>query len=121
MILINQLAKRTDTPIHTIRYYERYGLFNGKKKTEIKSNNYTYYDDEVIEKLELIKEAKEIGFCLSEIRELIDAWHNRRLSAARKKEILLAKLESIEERIKQLKCMKKLIVEGIKDVENDKC
>lgn len=65
MLLISQLAKQTGIPVHTIRYYERYGLVKGKKDSSVKSNKYSYYDEEVIEKLELIKEAKESGFVTS--------------------------------------------------------
>lgn len=121
MKLISQLSKETGTPVHTIRYYERYGLFKGKKDANVTSNNYTWYEEEVVEKLELIQEAKKIGFSLSEIKVLIDAWHSKRLSRERKKEILEAKIKEIDERIGHLKSMKKLIYEGIKDVENYDC
>lgn len=121
MKLISQLSKETGTPVHTIRYYERYGLFRGKKNPAVTSNNYTWYEEEVVEKLELVQEAKKIGFSLSEIKVLIDAWHSKRLSVEKKKEILLAKIREIDERILHLKAMKKLIHEGIKSVENEGC
>ncbi len=121
MILINQLAKETDTPIHTIRYYERYGLFKGKKNTTVKTNNYTYYDDEAIDKLEIIKEAKEIGFTLSEIKVIIDAWHSKKLSVEKRRQILLAKMTEIDNKIAHLKSVKKKIADAIKSVAHDEC
>jgi DNA-binding transcriptional MerR regulator len=121
MILINQLAKQSGTPVHTIRYYVKYGLFRGKKKADVKSNNYTYYDEEVIGKLELIKDAKEIGFTLGEIKQLIEAWHSKRFSQAKKKDILLEQMEAIDEKIRQLKNMKKMIATCIKEVEEGLC
>ena len=121
MKLISQLAKETDTPIHTIRYYENYGLFKGKKDTAVKSNNYTWYDDEIVEKLELIKEGKAVGFTLSELKVLLDAWHSKRLSAEKKKEVLLQKINEIESKIAHLKQVKKMLLEGIQDVENGDC
>ena len=121
MLLIHQLSKQTDTPIHTIRYYEKYGLFKGKKDISVKSNNYTRYDSEVVEKLILVKEAKEIGFTLSEIKRLIDAWHSKRLSKEKKIEVLNEKITEIEDKIKQLKDVKKLLEQGIKEVEQDEC
>ena len=116
MILINQLAKQTGTPIHTIRYYENYGLFKGKKNAAIRTNNYNWYDEEVIQKLELIKEAKAVGFTLSEIKGLIDAWYNKRLSEQKKKAILEKKMADIEKRIEHLQQMKQLIAECINDI-----
>ena len=99
MLLINQLSKKTDVPVHTIRYYERFGLFEGKKDAAVKSNNYAWYDDNVVEKLELIKEAKEVGFTLSEIKELLDAWHGNQLSVEQKKQVLLNKIKEIDGKI----------------------
>lgn len=121
MKLINQLSKETGTPIPTIRYYEKYGLFKGKRDATVKSNKYAYYDHEVVEKLELIKEAKEIGFTLSEIKILVDAWHSKRLSVDRKKEILQSKIAEIDEKIRHLKQVKKMIAEYMVDVEQLRC
>ena len=72
-MLISELAKRTDVTIHTLRYYENYGLFSGEKDETVKTNNYKHYDESLIEKVQLIKEAKEIGFTLSEIKGLLDS------------------------------------------------
>ncbi|MBP6812260.1 MAG: MerR family transcriptional regulator [Saprospiraceae bacterium] len=121
MKLINQLSKESGIPIHTIRYYEKYGLFRGKKDTSVKTNNYAWYDDEVLEKLELIKEAKAIGFSLAEIKKLLDAWYSKRLSIEKKKDILLQKMAEIEDKIQHLIVMKKMIEEGIRDVELYNC
>lgn len=121
MLLINQLAKQTGLPIHTIRFYEKSGLFHGKKDEKIKSNNYTYYDEEVLEKLELIRDAKSVGFTLAEINELIDAWYSKKITKEQKIEILNVKMKAIEEKIDQLKEMKNQIVEFIKEVEEFDC
>ena len=97
MKLINQLSKETGIPIATIRFYEKSGLFSGKKKIDVKSNNYTYYDDEVVDKLDLIRDAKSAGFTLSEIKELIGAWYSKRITKGKKISILENKLSQIEE------------------------
>lgn len=120
-MLISQLSKKTGIPVHTIRYYEKYGLFKGSKDTSVKSNNYTYYDEETISKLELIKEAKEIGFTLAEIKKLIDAWHSKRLSVEKKKEIIQLKIKEIEDKIGHLKSVKNLLIQGIKEIEQLEC
>jgi DNA-binding transcriptional MerR regulator len=67
-MLISELAKRTGVTIYTLRYYENYGLFKGEPDSAVKTNNYKQYDEHLIEKIQLIKEAKEIGFTLSEIK-----------------------------------------------------
>lgn len=121
MILINQLAKKAEVPIHTIRYYERYGLLKGKKDTSVKSNNYTFYDDTSVEKLEMIKHAKEIGFTLTEIKELLDAWISKRLTTEKKIAIFESKIAEIEKKIDRLKLVKKMLAQTVKDVKAGQC
>jgi DNA-binding transcriptional MerR regulator len=120
-MLINELSKRTGVTTHTIRFYEKSGLLKGKRKEEIKSNKYFHYDEEAIERLELIRDAKSIGFTIQEISQLMDAWFNNKMSLPKKLAVLDDKLESIESRIKQLKEMKKLLLQFKKDVESESC
>jgi MerR family transcriptional regulator, copper efflux regulator len=120
-MLINELSKHTSISAHTIRYYEKFGLIKGKQNEAIKSNNYFHYDEETIEKLELIRDAKLIGFTLNEIKLLLDAWFSKKFSVAKKIAILDEKMVSIDEKIKQLKGMKKMIVSFKKEVEENDC
>jgi len=120
-MLINELAKRTGVTIHTLRYYENYGFFRGEADETIKTNNYKQYDERLIEKIQLIKEAKEIGFTLSEIKNLFDDWFNNQLSEEKKIEALEIKVIEIDSKINQFKHVRKMLVEGIQDVKNGKC
>lgn len=120
-MLINELSKRTGITVHTIRFYEKSGLIKGKRNEDIKSNKYFHYDDESVEKLELVRDAKSVGFTISEISQLMDAWYNNKITISQKLEVLDEKLQSIELRIKQLKEMKKLISKFKKDIEDDDC
>lgn len=120
-MLINELSKITGVSAHTIRYYEKYGLIKGKRKEGVKSNNYFHYDEEAVEKLELIRDAKSIGFTLNEIKQLIDAWFSKKFTISKKVAILDEKLHSIDEKIKQLKEVKKAIAAFKKEVEEFDC
>jgi len=88
MKLINQLSKETRIPIGTIRFYEKSGLFSGETKKDVITNNYIYYDNEVIEKLRFIQMAKAVGFTLAEIKEIVDAWYKKQISKNAKIEVL---------------------------------
>jgi MerR family Zn(II)-responsive transcriptional regulator of zntA len=120
-MLINELSKRTGISSHTIRFYEKSGLIKGKKKEAVTSNNYYHYDEDCVEKLLLIRDAKSVGFTLSEIGDLIDAWYNDGISVNDKLAILDNKLAEIEQKIKEMKQMKKLIGEFRKSVQTDNC
>lgn len=120
-MLINELSKRTGITAHTIRFYEKSGLIKGKRDESIKSNNYFHYDEETVEKLELVRDAKSIGFTISEIAQLMDAWYNNKMTISEKLTVLDEKLLSIDDRIKQLKDMKKMISQFKNDVIEDNC
>jgi MerR family Zn(II)-responsive transcriptional regulator of zntA len=120
-MLISELSKRTGVSVHTIRFYEKSGLIQGRRKVEVKSNRYFHYNDEAVEKLELIKDAKSVGFTLQEINQLMDAWYSNRLSVAKKLAVLDAKILSIDEKIKQLRDMKKLVSEFKRNITEESC
>ena len=120
-MLINELSKRTGITSHTIRFYEKSGLIKGVRDENIKSNNYFHYDEETVEKLELIRDAKAIGYTISEIAQLIDAWYSNKLSKDEKLSFLDEKLVSLDQKIRDLKEMKRLISAYKKDVLNGEC
>lgn len=120
-MLINELSKKTGISTHTIRFYEKSGLIEGKQDASVTSNNYFHYDDGTIEKLEFISDAKSVGFTIKEIGQIIDAWYNRKYTKKQKLEILDDKLISLEQKMKEIKEMKKQLLQFKVDVVNDRC
>ena len=120
-MLINELSKKTGVSAHTIRFYEKSGLIEGKQDESVKSNNYLHYDDVTIEKLEFISDAKSVGFTIKEIGQIIDAWYNEKYSKNQKLEILDDKLFSLEQKMREIKEMKKQIFQFKDDVLNNRC
>jgi MerR family copper efflux transcriptional regulator len=120
-MLISELSKKTGISIHTIRFYEKCRLIQGKQNESVRSNNYFHYDDITIEKLEFISDAKSVGFTIKEISQIIDAWYNRKYSKNQKLEILEDKLISLEQKMKEIRAMKKQILQFKEDVINDRC
>lgn len=121
-MLINELSKQTGISIHTIRFYEKSGLIKGSRDESVTSNNYYHYDEQTIEKLELIRYAKSVGFTISEIGEIIDAWFNNIYSKEEKLIILDEKLVSLNQKIKDLKEMRKTILQYKENILTDfKC
>lgn len=117
MLLIGQLAKQTETPVGTIRFYEKMGLITGVQKEGVKTNKYYYYSDEVISKLNFIKDAKLVGFTLAEIKEIIDAWYHNTLSKEQKQILLQTKIRQTEKKIEELNTMKKYLMECLQETE----
>ena len=116
MKLISQISKESGMPIGTIRFYEKMGLFSGVKQTGKTTNNYVYYTDEVIGKLNFIKDAKETGFTLAEIKEVIDAWYGNKMTKKEKIAVFDKKLLQLDDKIKELRNVKKQIATCKKDI-----
>ena len=85
------------------------------------TNNYFHYDEEGVEKLKLIRDAKSIGFTLREIKHPIDAWYDNNYSIEQKLSILDQQILTIEEKIKNLHEMKKQVLAFKKSVAEESC
>jgi MerR family transcriptional regulator, copper efflux regulator len=64
-----ELAERSGVGVETIRYYERRGLLAEPVRTP---GGYREYDGEAVVRMHFILRCKDLGFSLSEIRELVD-------------------------------------------------
>jgi len=72
---IEQVATRTGLTKRTLRYYEEVGLLAPTGRTE---GNYRLYSDDDVQRLERIKELRDLlGFSLADIRELLQAEDER--------------------------------------------
>lgn len=65
---IGELAGRTNTPVETIRYYEREGLLPPPART---AGNYRIYSDSHVERLQMIRHCRSLDMTLDEIRRLL--------------------------------------------------
>jgi Hg(II)-responsive transcriptional regulator len=66
---IGEVARISGTGIETIRFYEREGLL---LEPERRPSGYRQYDEATVERLNYIRQAKELGFTLAEIKELLE-------------------------------------------------
>ena len=66
---IGQVGEATATKVETIRYYERIGLLPKPDRT---SGNYRTYASEHVHRLAFIRRARELGFSIEDVRELLD-------------------------------------------------
>ncbi|HJO92674.1 MAG TPA: heavy metal-responsive transcriptional regulator [Victivallales bacterium] len=100
---IGKLAKETGLGIETIRFYERKKLIKDPPRRE---SGYRDYPEETIEQLKFIKNAKDLGFTLSEIKELLDLSSKAWTTAGDIKKQAEKKVDQIEYKIKMLKGMR---------------
>ena len=67
-ILRGQLAGKTGCKLETIRYYEKVGLLPAPPRS---ANGYRVYPPELVQRLQFILHARDLGFAMEEIRSLL--------------------------------------------------
>ena len=96
-LTIGQLAQLAEVNVETIRYYQRIGLVNEPVKP---ASGYRRYAQSMVETLKFINRAKQMGFSLQEIAELIElgesACNRVRLRAEAKREQINAQIQELE-------------------------
>ena len=65
---IGEIARQGGVGVETVRFYERQGLLEKPSRSE---SGYRQYPTEAVSRLHFIKKAKEVGFSLKEIKELL--------------------------------------------------
>ena len=99
---IGQLAAEAGVNVETIRYYQRRRLL--PKPTRVFGRTRRYGGAEVA-RLRFIKCAKRLGFTLREIDELLELLEP--MSCSRTRSIAAAKLQQVDERIRELQRLRK--------------
>lgn len=98
-LTIGAVAKRVGVAIDTIRYYEREGLLPEPAR---RASGYRSYDDSAITQLRFIRRAKDLGFTLEEIRELLALSADRARGVKAVKLRAQKRLDAMDTRIAEL-------------------
>lgn len=94
---IGELCAKTGLSKETVRYYERQGLLENIPQPN-RSNNYKVYSAVDLQRLNMIKHAKMLGFTLAEISEVLAVWVDDNFTAEQKQASLRRKLQQLEEK-----------------------
>lgn len=95
-LTIGAVAKRVGVAIDTIRFYEREGLL---PEPERRASGYRSYDESAVAQLRFIRRAKQLGFTLEEIRELLALSADRQRGVKAVKKRAQQRLLAIDQRI----------------------
>ena len=100
---IGGLARQTGVKVPTIRYYESIGLLPSPSRTD---SNRRLYDGRAVARLKFIRHARELGFEVDAIRELLDLAEQPQRSCAKVDALARAHLQAIVSRIERLTALK---------------
>ncbi len=104
---IGQVARRTGLPAKTIRYYESVGLIDEPNRAD---NGYRRYAEAHVDTLAFVHRARDLGFSIDEIRDLLALWRDKGRASADVKRIALKQIDDIGRRIDKLESIRRTLV-----------
>ncbi len=113
----SELAQKAGVNKETIRFYEKKGLLLKPIRTE---SGYRQYTSKDVERIIFIKNAKELGFALVEIKELLAIADGDIYKCCDVRIIAESKLEHIDLQIRQLSKLKKILSKLVTECQKSK-
>ena len=99
---IGRASKESGVSVKMIRHYEAIGLLPKVART---FSNYRVYGPNDVHVLRFIRRARDLGFSMDDIKELLSLWQNRSRSSASVKKIAGKHIDELKAKIEELKSM----------------
>jgi Cu(I)-responsive transcriptional regulator len=100
---IGEAAKASGVSAKMIRHYESVGLFPEAHRTD---SGYRQYSDKEVSTLRFIRQSRDLGFSIEQIRELLGLWQNRRRPSRQVKALAQAHIQELDQKLQELHTMK---------------
>ena len=99
---IGAAAKASGVSVKMIRHYEAIGLLKNVARTNA---NYRVYGPNDIHTLRFIRRARDLGFTMNDIKELVSLWQNKSRPSAAVKKIVGKHVGELSRKIEELNAM----------------
>lgn len=107
---IGEVARRANVNKETVRYYEKRNLI---PKPDRRRSGYRIFTQRHIDQIKFIKRAQELGFTLSEIKELLELRIDENTTCSEVKSEAEEKYEDVLEKIEDLQLIKTTLIDLI--------
>ncbi len=97
---IGRVARQAGVGVETVRFYERRGLI---KRPATPTRGFREYPDDVVDRVRFIRHAKDLGFTLTEVRDLLSLRTTPRSSCEAVKRRAERKVADVEAKIASLR------------------
>lgn len=103
---IGAAAELSGISAKMVRHYESLGLLPRVARTDA---GYRQYSETDVHTLRFIKRARDLGFSMAEIGELVALWQNRRRTSASVKRIAQQHVDELAQRIEAMQAMRRTL------------
>lgn len=103
---IGEVAKASGVSAKMVRHYEEIGVI---PKSSRSLAGYRQYSETDIHLLIFVRQARELGFTMPEVKALVGLWRNKRRKSGEVKKLALEHVERLESKIEQLSGMAKTL------------
>lgn len=110
MLSIGGLAKASGVNLETVRYYERIGLMPKPTRTD---GGHRMYDDDHRRRLTFIRRARELGFSLDDVRELLRLSEEEGQPCASVVALAAAHLDAVRRKIADLTRLEAVLAQAV--------
>ena len=113
---IGEASKLSDLTVKATRYYANIDLVKPRQDSQTGYRNYTEKD---VLKLKFIGKARSFNFSIDECRELLSLYENENRSSKVVKKITLEKISEIDQKLNDLKALRKELSHLAKNCHGD--
>ena len=102
MLQIGEASMKSGVSAKMIRYYEQIGLIAPPARSD---SGYRFYTQSDVHQLQFVHRARDLGFSIDNIRELLRLWHDRKRPSRDVKRLALQHVAEMEAQIDRIKGM----------------
>jgi Cu(I)-responsive transcriptional regulator len=99
---IGEASETTGVSAKMIRYYEETGLIRPASRTQ---SGYRVYADNDIQTLRFVRRARDLGFTVAQIEELLALWRDRSRASSDVKRIATDHIAELQKKMRELQEM----------------
>ena len=103
-VAIGQAADRAGVSARMVRHYEGLGLLAGVARTD---SGYRQYTEADVHSLRFIRRARDLGFSMDEIAQLLGLWQDKARASSQVKQIAQKHIDNLAERIAAMQAMQR--------------
>ena len=113
---IGDAARASGVSTKMVRHYESLGLLGAVARTD---SGYRQYSAADIHTLRFIKRARELGFSMAEIGNLVGLWHDQARASSEVKRVAQQHLIELENRIQAMQDMRRTLQKLVQSCQGD--